>query len=264
VPVRCEDDTPTLDHGSQTTSHSGAIDFPTTLQYKCEKGYSIDGSVAAAKRQFAGHCKPNGQLDGMMTCQKITCGTPRVLPFTDLVSPASPRRSIEYDDKAKYKCQEGYTIGGKAGSGTEFETNCPDEGVLSDPEVCEPVKCGRAPTVPKSKPGVAGDVFYGMRLVYSCDTGYTLDGTPDGNTKFQRSCQNDGDFSALSNDDPCKPIAGGTAPILQNAVMTEYGGRSVDAGTYPAIFYPNGLEYKCKAGYSENGSPSALQRCLPG
>lgn len=37
--------------------------------------------------------------------------------------------------------------------------------------------------------------------------------------------------------------------------MTEYAGRPVSS-PQPEIFYPNGVEYKCNAGYSENGAPS--------
>merc|ERR1719238_157758 len=125
----------------------------------------------------------------MMSCQKISCGAPHNLPFTDLVSPSSPRKSIEYDEKAKYKCYDGYTIGGKPDGATSFTVNCPDDGILTLPEVCEPVLCGKAPSVPKCRSAIAGDVFFGMHLEYQCDAGYTLDASPSGNTKFQRSCK---------------------------------------------------------------------------
>merc|ERR1719482_1930820 len=127
--------------------------------------------VAATKREFQAHCKPDGQLTGMMECQKISCGTPRVLPFTKLVSPSSPRRSIEYDEKVEYECFNGYTVGGKADGATKFTVDCPDDGVLTDPEVCEPIKCGQAPSVSKARSGISGDVFFGMHLEYSCDQG---------------------------------------------------------------------------------------------
>ena len=48
-------------------------------------------------------------------------------------------RSIEYNDKAKYKCDTGYTAGGKVGGSVTFEVKCQDSGRLTDPKVCEPV-----------------------------------------------------------------------------------------------------------------------------
>jgi len=154
---------------------------------------------------------------------------------------------------------------------------CQDSGVLTDPKVCEPVKCGKPPSVPKSRPGIAGDVFFGQNLVYSCDVGYTLTGTPQGATEFQRDCKKDGAFSSISSGQPCKGISPGNAPTITNAMMTEYAGlhacdprdtscvtvcdprdTSCVAGFFfpPRVSYPNGLEYKCNQGYSSTGSPS--------
>merc|ERR1719160_2098749 len=106
-----------------------------------------------------------------MSCQKISCGTPRVLPFTQLLAPMSASSSVEFGEPVNYKCFEGYTIGGRASAPTTFSVSCPDSGHLTDPEVCEPVKCGLAPAIPKARAGIAGDVFFGMTLTYSCDAG---------------------------------------------------------------------------------------------
>jgi len=257
VPVTCSDDTPSLDHGKQTTDHSGRIDFPTTLQYQCDQGYSVDGTVADSKQKFQAQCKPNGQLEGVMSCQKISCGTPRVLPFTKLAS-HTPRNSIEYEEIVKYECDEGYTIGGKSGAGTKFKVKCPADGILTDPEVCEPVYCGKAPSTFHGRSGISGDVFYGMHLEYSCDLGYTIDESATGHTKFQRTCQKDGRFSALGDGSTCKAIHGGKAPVLTNAAITEYAGKPVisERNSPVDVYYPHGLEYRCTSGYSENGSPS--------
>jgi len=51
-------------NGRMRTSHTGAVNFPTTLRYKCDKGYCTDGQVAESKRQFQTQCKANGQLSG--------------------------------------------------------------------------------------------------------------------------------------------------------------------------------------------------------
>merc|ERR1719472_412830 len=72
VPVQCLDWHPILENGRMLSTHSGPVFFPTTLRYKCAKGYSIDGSVVAAKREFQAQCKPNGEFVGMTSCQKIS------------------------------------------------------------------------------------------------------------------------------------------------------------------------------------------------
>jgi len=157
-----------------------------------------------------------------------------------------------FDDKAKYECFDGYTVGGRAGGEVTFQVKCQDSGVLTDPEVCEPVKCGGAPSVPKSRPSIAGDAFFGQNLVYTCDVGYSLDGTPAGGTEFRRHCKKDGGFSAIASEQPCKPMSGGNAPTISNAAMTEYAGRPVTSFP-PSVFYPEGLEYRCNWGYSSTG-----------
>jgi hypothetical protein len=254
LPVQCKPETPTLDHGKLLSSHKGSVSFPTTLRYQCDTGYSIDSSVTESSRRFQGQCKPYGMLVGMMTCQKISCGTAHVLPHTALTSPSSSKKSIEYDDGAEYECHNGYTLGGKAGAKTTFSVKCKDNGVLTDPEVCEPVKCGRAPKLPKSRPGISGDVYFGVNLVYRCDNGYTLDGAVTGATQFSRSCTKEGEFSELKDTDKCQPINAGPAPTIGNAWMTEYAGKEVKDFP-PTLFYPKGVEYRCKRGYSTNGSP---------
>jgi len=269
--VQCSADTPSLENGRLLSDHTGAVDFPATLRYKCDVGYSIDGMVAESSRKFQAQCKSDGQLFGMMSCQKISCGTPHVLPFTRLLVPGSPRRSVEYADKAEYECFTGYTLGGRSSGKTTFEVQCKDDGVLTDPEVCEPVRCGRAPRVSKARPGIAGNVYYGQSLVYSCDLGYTFDSTPGGRTEFQRQCLSSGQFSALADSDPCHPVSPGEAPQIRNADWVEYAGQAVAGlgalslhqdskvvAVHPAIqvFYPKGLEYRCKPGYSTNGQGS--------
>jgi hypothetical protein len=255
IPVQCLASPLSLEHGKMLSVHDGQVDFPTTLRYECDVGYSVDGSVADSKMHFQAQCKPNGQFDGMMACQKITCGTPLVLPCTKLVKPASAQKSVEYEEAVKYECFDGHAIHGKISLGTEFSIYCKDDGLLTDPEVCEPIKCGHAPPVPKSRPTVLGDVFFGMRLEYHCDAGYTIDGSPGGATHLQRLCQTDGNFSEVTSTQLCKPISGGSAPVVENAVMVEYAGRPVTEFP-PSVYYPNGLEYQCKDGYTVNGSPS--------
>merc|ERR1719454_1920643 len=110
----------------------------------------------------------------MMSCQKITCGSPRVLPFTTIKWPKDPRTAIVYEGTADYECFEGYTLTGKPRGKAQFSVKCQANGTITEPKVCEPVQCGLAPPVPKSRAAISGDVMYGMHLEYLCDTGYSL------------------------------------------------------------------------------------------
>ena len=90
--------------------------------------------------------------------------------------------------KGEYECDEGYTTSGKAGGDTTFSVECQSNGKLTDPRTCEPVLCGTAPVVPKATALLSGDVYYGMKLEYQCDTGYTLNQKVDGKKMFERKC----------------------------------------------------------------------------
>jgi hypothetical protein len=276
VAVTCSDDTPVLVHGKMFSTHSGSVSFPTTLRYHCDTGYSVDGSVSESKRDFQAQCKSDGQLFGMMSCQKITCGTPHVLPFTKLLEPATPRRSIEYEDEAKYECIEGYTLGGKVDGKATFSVKCQDDGVLTDPEVCEPVNCGIAPRMDKSRPGLAGDVFFGQQLMYKCDAGYALDSLPQSsNIQYQRHCLKDGTFSALQEEQPCKPVAAGVAPSIGHATMKEYAGLPViyggsgeelegEMGDFPEGEFDGGLDLHGKRNRLHKRSRKGFQKHAAG
>jgi len=257
LPNECSSETPSLKNGKQKTKHEGPIDFSTgTLRYKCDEGYSTDGSQAQGKRAFSLQCKSDSTLVGWTECQKISCGTATVLPFTELVEPKDATQAVLYEEEAKYKCPEGYTIKGKKDGKTEFSVKCKKNGKLTDPKVCEPVKCGDAPKIKKATAGISGDMSYGMTLDYMCDAGYTRDGTVDGKSTFSVECGKDGEFSGVPKETPCKPISV-PRPSIGNAKLTEYAGKDIeDESKVTTVEYPEGLEYHCADGYTEDGSPN--------
>jgi hypothetical protein len=254
IPAECSAAAPVVENGKMVTAHVGAVVFPITLRYECEAGYSVDSSASESKMKFQTQCRADGQLHGLMGCQKVSCGTPHILPHVKLLVPSDLGTSVDFEDKAKYQCEEGYTIKGRAAGRTTFEVTCQEDGILTDPEVCEPVKCGEAPAMEKTQIPVSGGVFYyGQGLAYQCVTGYTLDGKSSGGSSFRRSCLKTGKFSSV-DEHSCKPISA-DVPSVENAVLTKYNGEEVTS--LPArLTYPNGVEYTCKSGYSANGSPS--------
>merc|ERR1712072_53378 len=71
LPVQCSAKAPKLDDGKMLSKHSGPVLFPKSLRYKCDKGYSIDGSVSEAKSKFHTACTADGIMEGTQVCQKV-------------------------------------------------------------------------------------------------------------------------------------------------------------------------------------------------
>jgi hypothetical protein len=242
---------------SKLCQFHGPLVFPAVMSYHCNEGYTTDGDPKGNK-QVVISCKSNGALTGWGGCQRIECSTPRTLPFTKLVSNAS--MVYRLGDKASYECFEGYAERGRPDGDTTFQTRCEADGRFTLPKVCEPIRCGKPPRVPKGRPAIAGRVSYGEKLMYLCDNGYTLDHDPAGVTQFEIDCRKDGTFADLPNKEPCKPVTAGRAPRIANSEFVEYAGKPVPKGKfegdYPIVYYPNGLEYKCWDDYSANGQPT--------
>jgi len=225
LPVRCEAETPKLDNGKQLTKHTGGIFFPLSLRFSCNEGYSTDGSVGDAKKAFHANCKAAGTFDGMMSCQKVSCGTPRVLTNAKIDSPGI-RQTVDYNEIVSYSCKTGYTIGATAAGKKSFTTKCLASGVLSDPEVCDAVSCGNAPSVKNGRAALSGNVYFGNTLQYLCDAGHSLDGTATGKTKFPVDCLKTGKFSDTTTE--CKPLSAGELSDIPNMKLTEYNGKAAD------------------------------------
>jgi hypothetical protein len=58
IPLTCSETTPEVENGVLTsTKKSGPVVFPSTLTYKCNKGYSVDGT----QHKQEGHSKHNAR-----------------------------------------------------------------------------------------------------------------------------------------------------------------------------------------------------------
>jgi hypothetical protein len=256
VPVTCSELTPVVENGVlESAKKDGPVLFPSTLTYKCNKGYSVDGTATQARRKFQAQCKADGQLHGLAECQLITCGTPPVLEHTHIANP-NITDSVDYMEKAEYKCDDGYTLKGETGGATTFEIECENDGHLTQPGVCEPVKCGMPPEFLNSKGGIANEMFYGQSATYDCYFGYSLDGKYSGLNEFTVDCLSNGSFAYVGSDAPCKPISA-KIPLIKNAVLISYAGEETNIESPPTVAtFPNTLTYHCSPGYTINGLSS--------
>jgi hypothetical protein len=257
LPVMCSELTPVVEHSKLQTSHSGPVLFPKTLTYKCDSGYSMDGTPAQSRRSFQVQCKSDGMLHGLAECQPVSCGTAAVIEHTHLLSPDSSVDSIDYLESAKYECDHGYALGGIPDGEVKFTTDCMANGVLGDPAVCEPVVCGHAPTFPNSKSATADQMSYGQVAVYECDYGYSLDGTASGLNEYNIACGADGKFTEMASTSPCSAVSV-AIPTIGHAHLIMYMGFSVGP-EMPApekVSYPNTLTFQCDPGYTVDGTSS--------
>jgi len=248
LPVECASSAPTVSNGRMVSSHSGPFLFPRTLTYRCDNGYSIDGSAVDSKKSFQVSCLASGSPSEMFACRPISCGAPQVLPHTQLLEPSNSRATVTFGQTAKYRCNHGYTVGGTGGGATEFTVTCRATGSTTSPQSCLPVACGRAPAVTKARPGIAGVITYGMHLTYECDAGYTTTGTLSGSTTFPRQCKLNGEFSAVTAQ--CKPLSA-RAPSVPGATRVS-GGATVYVG--------QSVTYACISGNSVNGASNGATR----
>jgi hypothetical protein len=231
LPVVCAAAIPVVEHAASRISGSflqlsearraSPVVFPTTLIYTCDEGYSLDGTPVEGRSEFHAQCKADGQLHGLSTCQKVTCGTSPVHEHTELLSPDSEHSSVDYEEEAKYQCDSGYSLNGQKDGETEFSQSCKADGILTSSKVCKPVVCGDAPSHPNAKASIEGEVHFGQVLTYECSVGYTLDGSKDGVSEFSVACGDSGTFAAT--DATCSPIAI-DIPTLAHAELYKYAG----------------------------------------
>jgi hypothetical protein len=259
LPVRCKAEAPVIANGALEDGdlEGQPIDYDATVKYKCNEGFSVDGSTNEAKKEFQVACKDTGQLSGLQSCRPIICGTPHSFPFTSLTKPAI-NTHLTFGKEAEYKCKTGYTITGDTDGATTFKTTCQKTSIMSDPYICEAISCGKPPAIEKSSPLFAGTIRYGGKVRYACKRGYTLTGLPGGVAAFNLGCKLDGTFTH-TEEKPCKPVSAGKTPIIANAVLAKYMGYDEKEASVEA-FYPHVIEYRCKNGFTDSGSPRGRRK----
>jgi hypothetical protein len=153
-----------------------------------------------AKKTFLVTCQNSGALEDMSHCVKVNCGVPPAVNLATLESHSS-FSIVQFGDSASYKCDAGHTTNGNHDGTTQWSIACQQNGLFEEPKVCQPVSCGTAPGESNAEPNVAGVVTYGMDLVYTCNTGFTLNAKPNGPKHYRRTCQaSDGRFSEVDSD----------------------------------------------------------------
>jgi CUB/sushi domain-containing protein len=235
TPVMCGQP-PMIDH-TFTTSQLDKLSYPDTASYTCDVGGTFTGKVDGGIT-FVVECKADGSFGGQKECKPMECGD---LPT---VSHGSTKdKALTYKEKATYKCDKGYSVGGDITGTTEFPIECTSSGDYTAPMDCSPILCGMTPRAFNADYKSQEVHFSDAPVAYSCIEGYTLDGEVGGEKEWDVKCLDTGDFEGMKK---CKVVTCGMPPEVDNSMAA------------PAIEFSYGqtLEIFCDEGYTVNTIPS--------
>jgi hypothetical protein len=104
---------------------------------------------------------------------------------------------------------------------------------------CKPVNCGSVPTVNFCSPD-KNTAVYGDSIKYTCDEGYTIDGTGNGQNHFSITCEAD---QRLTDVGECQKVTCGAPDAQPNADRDP-----------SALFYKDVVTVTCHTGYTLTGN----------
>eukprot|EP00928_Gymnodinium_smaydae_P007356 TRINITY_DN12653_c0_g3_i2.p1 TRINITY_DN12653_c0_g3~~TRINITY_DN12653_c0_g3_i2.p1 ORF type:complete len:1803 (-),score=176.54 TRINITY_DN12653_c0_g3_i2:449-5857(-) len=283
LPVRCGTP-PSFGHTKlRSASPSQQMEYPSSLTFECEDGFSTDRSTESGAASWVMQCLPTGHFSASKECLNIddcvghTCG-----PFghcVDLLKNYTCKCQSGYevraDEEGELMCGNVDDCGPQAcGAGgtckdlvNDYTCEC-DEGyeltVKDDEKLCTRVECGMAPEVEHAAAPAAKATFEDT-VEYTCDAGYSVDGLANGDTSFSITCLASRAFSPAKQ---CKPVACGEPPAARFAEVVSV-----------QLVFPKVARYQCAEGYTTDGNANgntsfeisctatgqltALMECLP-
>jgi hypothetical protein len=134
-PVQCEDAAKV----DKATPKPAKTTFNKTIEYRCDEGYSTDGTNEGDKH-FSVTCLDTGKNTDTGVCSAISCGDP-----DEVANAFREDGQVYFPEKRTYKCFEGFTLDGDVKSKAEFDIECQSNGKLTKPKQCLAVICGQPP-----------------------------------------------------------------------------------------------------------------------
>ncbi|XP_048587546.1 sushi, von Willebrand factor type A, EGF and pentraxin domain-containing protein 1 isoform X2 [Nematostella vectensis] len=196
-------------------------DVGSRVYFTCKHGFVLTGSSVRT-------CGPDFNWTGIQpTCKGRECG-----PMPPLAHGQISGNGTSYRTVLRFRCNPGYEL---AGSDVSI---CQASGSWSVIPTCRPVDCGY-----HNKPAhgsVSGDsTTFTSRLVFSCDSGYIMSGSPI------RTCLENGSWSGTQPR--CSAVDCGN---LVNPANGETTGSSTTYGSTASV--------TCHEGYDLIGSKSRV------
>jgi hypothetical protein len=221
----------------------GKIEFPSSVPYLCETGYSLDGKNTG-ETGFYVECedtgrfgKPKTDTDPSVACEPIECEKATIPKVTN--ADQQDFSKFVFPENRVIKCMKGFTVDGKASSKSKFSIDCQATGLTTDAESCRRVTCGSCPSVSRSRFELRAYHFED-KVKYECEPGYSVTGLAGGKTIFEIECQADGTYEEPFS---CNPVQCGVPPPIPNAIRPG-----------EIMFYPNQNNALCMAGFAVGGT----------
>jgi len=215
--------------------------FGETATVTCNEGYSTDQTTQETSEEYIISCKADGSYTKTTHCRPIKCGAPAEVDFTKI----SDKDVKVFKDEVVYTLEDGYTLSGEVGGAKEFTIECTKDGTLTALQSAHPVKCGAPPSKPHAK-AHGEEYVFAQSAPYTCETGYSLDGTNDGDKAFSLDCQASGEYKGHAG---CKPIKCGDVTAPSHSEQVE----DVDGKKLLVLVFPEVAKFECKPGFSKDG-----------
>jgi hypothetical protein len=201
---------------------SGYYVYGDEVRFQCIDGHTMSGK-AGGSVDFKVECQTSGEFTLPESCSPVKCDDPGEMAHATV----SPSEKIQFGMEVQYRCQAGYefpdgefageTVGvmackgdglfDKKGPGMSTDDVSSRVGSVDSLGECTPILCGPPPVIAhaswKAYHSTTGEdvevpinteVNYETALGYTCDEGYTLDGTQSGQTEFTVTCNEQKEF----------------------------------------------------------------------
>jgi len=215
--------------------------FSEMTEYTCEAGHSTDGTPSMESKSFKSACMETGQFSEAKRCMPILCGPPQVMANTVLAS-STP---VHFPNEITYECVEGFTVDGTVSGAISIKSSCAADGTFrKEFDGCLAIKCGKPPEVEFARTEVENETYFPTAVSYTCDNGYSVDGTALGDTTISRACESTG----WEGPELCKPVSCGAPPSIENG-ETEDGAERV---------FGDSVNFQCRNGFTTDSGSAAF------
>jgi hypothetical protein len=157
-----------------------------------------------------GHCEIPQRFSmdaGVLSVEPVKCEVPCPLVEDKFTLPAefcgAEVKTILSGQEATYTCATGYGHQGDVAV-PFFKRACRPDGDLDPEQECTPVRCEAPDSYPRASRQyvVPGQEFrYPDPQVFKCDSGYTVDGNPEGSDIMKLQCTATAEWKFLDNPD---------------------------------------------------------------
>ncbi|KAM9148116.1 complement receptor type 1 isoform 21-T23 [Pangshura tecta] len=205
--------------------------YGSAVTYKCDSGYPLTGEASI-------HCTTEDGLNGVWSarpprCGEVRCPVPQIQNGRRV---SGDRQVYSYKDNVTFACDPGYTMKGHRLS------QCQADDTWDPPlPVCEPATC----VSPEVENGRTNGVQAAYRprdiVVFECDPGYTLSGSPE------TQCQDDGRW------EPPVPVCERMLQCPSPPAIANGKPSSRDLAVFTT---GTSVNYSCEPGYSLTGQAS--------